>query len=70
MAGKRVPSSGFSLLNFQKVDANTEMKENADGMLNAEFLHQESARLSGGIFSAVFEWTLVLTNNNCAETGS
>ena len=45
-----MPSSGFSLLNFQKVDANTEMKENADGMLNAEFLHQESARLSGGIF--------------------
>lgn len=36
MAGQRVPSSGFFLLNFQKFDVKTEMKGNADGMLNAE----------------------------------
>lgn len=65
-----MPSSGFFLLNFQKFDVKTEMKGNADGMVMQKFLHQESAKLSGGIFSAVFEWPLVLTNNNCFETGS
>lgn len=35
MAGQRVPSSGLFLLNFQKFDVKTEMKGNADGMLNA-----------------------------------
>ena len=54
MAGKRVPSSGFSLLNFQKVDANTEMKENADGMLNAEV---PSPRV-GQTFWGHFLWSI------------
>lgn len=64
MSGKLVSSSGFSLLNFQKFDAKTEMKENADGILRAEVPSTGICQTFRGHYLCTIQVDIVLTNNN------